>query len=39
MVNLSLLGIFGEDYYFLKPLTPYSEERECFAKIPHNEVG
>jgi len=37
VVALYKQGIFNRKRFFLKPLCPYSEDRVCFTRIPHNE--
>ena len=34
VMGLREQGVFTDTHYFLKPLTPYSEERENFTRIP-----
>ena len=32
-------GVFENNHFFLKPLVPYSDERENFTRIPHDSRG
>jgi len=38
VVDLCKKGIFQRRHFFLKPLSPYSEDRVCFTRIPDNET-
>lgn len=37
VIDLCKKGIFSGRHFFLKPLSPYSEDRVCFTRIPDNE--
>merc|ERR1712106_1091815 len=37
VTDLCKKGIFNRRHFFLKPLSPYSEDRVCFTRIPDNE--
>jgi len=38
VVDLCRQGVFHHRHFFLKPLSPYSEDRVCFTRIPDNEI-